>query len=118
MSKMTIHINNLQVMTIIGMNPIEREELQLIIINCKVVYNYSDNKFLDYSLIRDYLINTIQNKKFYKLEDAILCITHGIKMHFPIIHKIKIEIKKPHIFKDCHVSLKHTRWFKKCQKSQ
>ncbi|MBD5167161.1 MAG: dihydroneopterin aldolase [Helicobacter sp.] len=110
--EMAVKVRNLTFDTIIGLLPIEREKPQRVVVNCTLYYQCKSDVFIDYSLVKDYLITTIQRKQFKKLEEGVVFLTQGLKDLFPIIYRSEIEIIKPHIFDNCNVSLCLTQKFK------
>ncbi|MDE6978329.1 MAG: dihydroneopterin aldolase [Helicobacter sp.] len=110
--EMAVRIRDLTFDTIIGLLPIERENPQRVIVNCTLYYQCKNEIFIDYSLVKDYLITTIQRKQFKKLEEGVVFLTEGLKDLFPSIYCSEIEIIKPHIFDHCNVSLCLTQKFK------
>lgn len=109
--EMLVKVKNLTFDTIIGLLPIEREKPQRVIVNCVLYYQCSNEIFIDYSLVKDYLITTIQRKQFNKLEEGVVFLTQGLKDLFPSIERSEIEIIKPHIFDNCDVSVTLNRVF-------
>ncbi|RAX56831.1 hypothetical protein CCZ01_08210 [Helicobacter monodelphidis] len=102
---MLIKIQDLSFQTIIGLLPFEREVPQKVVIQCYLQYDYEEAIFLDYAIVREYLIRTMQKEKFKKLEDAIEFLIIGLKNLFPFIQSLFMEIQKPDIFMDCVVSV-------------
>jgi len=110
---LTIYIKNLTFKTIIGVLDFERVKKQRVIINLKATYDYRDNEFIDYVKLVKIIKKTMRQKKFKLLEDATSYITKKIIKKYPNIKKLKLEIIKPDILKDCQVSISKTFKVKK-----
>ena len=102
---MTIQIKNLTFNTIIGLLDFERVKKQRVIVNLKATYEYKDNEFIDYVKLVKIIKKTMKQKKFKLIEDAINYLIKIITNKYPNIKKLKLEIIKPDILKDCQVSL-------------
>ena len=102
---MTIKIKNLTFKTIIGVLKFERLKKQKVIINLKAKYIYKNNNYINYVELNQLIKNRLQQKKFELLEDAINDIISQIVTKYPTIKKLKLEITKPDILKDCQVSI-------------
>ncbi len=107
---MKVKIKNLSFKCIIGILKQERVKKQKVIINCSYIYEFKENtnneleKFIDYSKVAKDIEKTMKNKKFLLLETAILEISKKIEKKHKIT-KLKLEITKPNIIKNCQVSL-------------
>jgi dihydroneopterin aldolase len=101
----SIIIKNLEFETIIGVLDFEKITPQKVIINCKIKYKY-ENKYLDYAKVTEIIKDILTTKKFEVIEDSLNFICSYLKNEYPSIKKIKLEILKPNILKDCIVGAK------------
>jgi len=109
---MKIFIENLTIFTILGILEQERDNLQKVIIDVKIDYNFSKDNFLDYSLITKSIQDIMQEEQFLLIEDALEDITTALKQTFPTINKIKLKISKPNILGNCVVGAKIKKNFR------
>ncbi|TSA86581.1 dihydroneopterin aldolase [Helicobacter mehlei] len=96
---MTLLIENYQLDVLIGTMVSEQTTPQPILINLQVEYNYPhDHKGKDYLDYMD-LLEVVQNKfattQYQLLEQALEEITAWLKICFPAITHIDMEIRKP-----------------------
>ena len=101
---MKIHINDLSFKCIIGILDFERIKKQKVVINLSFEYDFSNDKFIDYSEVVDLIKQTMKKEKFQLIEDAILYLTKLLNQTYEI-KNLKLKISKPTILKDCIVSL-------------
>ncbi|RXJ87427.1 dihydroneopterin aldolase [Arcobacter sp. CECT 8985] len=101
---MKIKIEDLTFKCIIGILPFERKKEQSVIINCKIKYNFKNEKFIDYSKIAYDIEKIMKKRKFELIEDAIIYIKRHIYDNYNIT-KLKLSICKPHIISNCKVSV-------------
>jgi len=101
----SIVIKNLEFETIIGVLDFERVKAQKVIINSEIIYEYQ-NEYLDYAKVVEIIKNILQTKEFEIIEDSLNYICSYLKNEFLNIKKIKLEILKPDILKDCTVGAK------------
>ncbi|MCG3674832.1 dihydroneopterin aldolase [Aliarcobacter butzleri] len=101
---MKIDIENLEFKCIIGILDFERVKKQKVIINLSFEYDFSNDKFIDYSEVVDLIKETMKKEKFQLIEDAILYLTKLLNQTYEI-KNLKLKISKPTILKDCIVSL-------------
>jgi dihydroneopterin aldolase len=101
-----VNIENLTFDCIIGILPFEREQKQKVIINISFEYFYSDDgsNFIDYSEVALFVENTMIEKEFRLIEDAILFIRRELKSKYDI-ENLKVKISKPDILPNCIVSV-------------
>ncbi len=104
----TISLHNFTIHTIIGVLPKEREIPQEIIINIDIHYIYNES-ILDYAEIYHFILHIFQQNHFLHIEDALNFIQDSLLETFHNITHISICIKKPHILKNCIVSVESTR---------
>ncbi len=101
---MKIEISDLTFKCIIGILDFERVNKQKVIINVSFEYEFSENTFINYAEISQLIKKTMKEKKFLLLEDAILYFENLINNRYKI-NNLRIKISKPHILKNCIVSL-------------
>jgi dihydroneopterin aldolase len=101
---MKIEISDLTFKCIIGILDFERINKQKVIINVSFEYEFSENTFINYAEISQLIKKTMKEKKFLLLEDAILYFENLINDRYKI-NNLHIKISKPHILKNCIVSL-------------
>lgn len=110
---MTIFIKNLSFYAILGILEEERKKPQKIVVSAKITYNYTDTYFINYVQVSKLIKSTIMKGKFELIEEALEILLGKIKENFPKIDKIKLQISKPDILKDCEVGAKIKKNFKK-----
>jgi dihydroneopterin aldolase len=109
---MKIFVENLTIYAILGILEVERNNLQKVIIDVKIDYDFNKDNFLDYSLIVKSIQDTMQKDKYLLIEDALINITSTLKQKFPTINQIKLKISKPNILDNCTVGAKIKKNFK------
>ena len=102
---MTIHIETLTLNTIIGILEFERTSKQTVIAETKINYNYTENSFIDYSLVINKIETLLKIKKYALLEEAIEDIGKSILLEYPQIEYLYLKISKPNIIKNATVAL-------------
>jgi dihydroneopterin aldolase len=107
---MTIKIKDLEFETIIGILDFERTAEQKVRVNCSVEYDYY-RQFLDYALIAKHIETEMKAKKFELIEEALLSLKSSLKIAFPLINSLVLEISKPDILNNCEVSLSEVSIF-------
>ena len=105
---MTIHIEALTFDVIIGLLDFERERPQRVIIDLEALYEYSDNKFIDYADMVFLIQNELKEKRYELLEEALLGLKESLYSSYPQIQKLFLKISKPDILPECTVSLSKT----------
>jgi dihydroneopterin aldolase len=99
---MTIHIQSLQIETIIGILKHERTQKQKIILDCTIDY---EKGFIDYAKVVEFFQKTIQEKEFGLIEDALDFLGKNLFINYPNIKNMEIKIVKPEILKGCKVGV-------------
>ena len=102
---MTIHIEKLTVETIIGILDFERKIKQKVVIETKINYNYSNNHFIDYTMIIEEIEKCLYQKEYELLEEALDDISSVLLSNYSNIEYLYIKISKPDIIKNAIVSL-------------
>ena len=105
---MIIEIENLRFDTIIGILDFERVKKQQVIVNLKAKYKYKKGNFINYVDLSNIIKDSMNNKKFELLEDAIEYISNKIETKYPQIESLYLKITKPDILNDCKVSLSNS----------
>lgn len=101
---MKIEINKLTFKCIIGILDFERIKKQRVIVNISFEYEFSKDFFIDYAEVSTLIKNTMKEKQFLLLEDAILDLENILLNKYPI-KNLHIKISKPDILKNCVVTL-------------
>ncbi|MEA3492416.1 MAG: dihydroneopterin aldolase [Campylobacterota bacterium] len=104
---MTIHIESLQIDTIIGLLDFERKKEQRIFIDLEATYIYEKGIFINYADLATLIESQIKQAQYELLEEALLEIKESIITCYPSIESLKLKITKPDILKNCHVALSH-----------
>lgn len=101
-----VEIKELDFQTIIGILDFERITPQRVVIDTSFSYSYnSDSKdFVNYAEVASLVKNTMIEKKFELIEEAILYLEEQLSKTYPITN-ITIKIAKPDILDNCVVSV-------------
>jgi dihydroneopterin aldolase len=102
---MIIHIERLTVDTIIGILDFERTSKQTVIVETKINYNYTEESFIDYSIVINRIENLLKEREYMLLEDAIDDIGKSLISDYPQIISLYLKISKPNIIKNASVGL-------------
>jgi dihydroneopterin aldolase len=102
---MIIHIEDLTLDIIIGILDFERTSKQKVIVETKINYNYTENHFIDYTMVINMIENMLKEKKYKLLEDALKDMGDKIIVAFPQIISLYIKISKPDIITNASVAL-------------
>jgi dihydroneopterin aldolase len=102
---MKIYIENFEFETIIGILDFERNTSQKVEINLNLEYEFKQNMFINYVEIRDLIKKSMNEEKYFLIEEAINDISKKIKTEFPNINKLYLKISKPEILSDAKVSV-------------
>ena len=108
---MTIHVEDLKFQCIIGILDFERVQVQDVIINITIQYDYKD-EFINYVDVTDLVKSTMKNDKFLLIEDALSTLEKKLKEKFSLINTLNLKITKPSILPDCKVSVSSRTSFK------
>lgn len=101
---MKVYIEDFRFKCIIGILDFERRTPQDVIINLKLVYEFTTD-FINYSDVADVIKTTMQEKKFELIEDALITLFSLLKGKYPNISSLFIKITKPSILENCTVSV-------------
>jgi len=102
---MTIHIEKLEILAIIGILDFERITPQRVVIDAHIDYYYEENQFINYAEVISIIEAMIISKKYQLLEDALNDIQQKIIQRYSQILKLNIKISKPDIIKNATVAL-------------
>lgn len=102
---MTIFIESLEFKTIIGVLDFERTNPQRVIVDLELKYRYENGEFLNYADLCALIQESMHQKRFELLEDALLTLQKDICAQYPQIEFLKLKIAKPDILKNCTVAL-------------
>ena len=102
---MTIHIEELEIIAIIGILNFERIKTQPIMVDATIEYDYSENQFISYVEIINIIETMIINKKYMLLEDALSDIKLKILERYSQISRLNLKISKPNIIKNANVGV-------------
>ncbi len=105
---MTIHIEALTFLTIIGILNFERTTPQKVIVNAQIDYCYKKNSFINYAEIITLIENRFTQEKYELLEDALEDITDNIIKKYSETKQIHLKVTKPDIISNAEVSLSIT----------
>lgn len=83
---------NIETKIFLGILEKEKEEKNKISLHIK--YSIGENIFVDYSLIYEYCINIINERKWDTIEELIKYLYLSLKQEFPEIMKLKISLTK------------------------
>ncbi|MGN8448067.1 dihydroneopterin aldolase [Helicobacter pylori] len=94
-TKQGVHIHNLVFETILGILEFERLKPQKISVNLDLFYTELPNKaYLDYMEIQEIIQNTMQEKQYLLIEDALKDLSHVLKTHYKEITELYLKISK------------------------
>ena len=102
---MTIHIEKLEILAIIGILDFERITAQRVVVDVHIDYYYEENYFINYAEVISIIETMIVSKKYQLLEDSLNDIQQKILQRYSQIIKLTIKISKPDIIKNATVAL-------------
>ncbi len=102
---MTIHIEKLDILAIIGILDFERKRPQRVVVDVLIDYSYRDKQFINYVEIISIIETMIIDKKYLLLEDALLDIRDMLLDKYPQIINLNLKISKPDIIDNAIVAL-------------
>ena len=102
---MTIHIEKVEILAIIGILDFERIKKQRIVIDTRIEYTFQENQFINYAEVISIIETMIISKEYQLLEDAVMDIQEKILKKYSQINKLYIKISKPDIIKNANVAL-------------
>ncbi|WQT26239.1 FolB domain-containing protein [Helicobacter pylori] len=93
--KQGVHIHNLVFEAILGILEFERLKPQKISVNLDLFYTQLPNKaYLDYIKIQEIIQNTMQEKRYFLIEDALKDLSHVLKTRYKEISELFLKISK------------------------
>ncbi|WQS47157.1 FolB domain-containing protein [Helicobacter pylori] len=94
-TKQAVHIHNLVFETILGILEFERLKPQKISVNLDLFYTELPNKaYLDYMEIQEIIQNTMREKQYFLIEDALKDLSQILKMRYSEISELYLKISK------------------------
>ncbi|NHA93456.1 FolB domain-containing protein [Helicobacter pylori] len=94
-TKQAVHIHNLVFETILGILEFERLKPQKISVNLDLFYTQLPNKaYLDYMEIQEIIQNTMQEKQYLLIEDALKDLSQILKTRYSEISELFLKISK------------------------
>lgn len=94
-TKQGVHIHNLVFETILGILEFERLKPQKISVDLDLFYTELPSKaYLDYMEIQEIIQNTMQEKQYLLIEDALKDLSHILKTHYKEISELYLKISK------------------------
>ncbi|WRE00492.1 FolB domain-containing protein [Helicobacter pylori] len=94
-TKQAVHIHNFVFETILGILEFERLKPQKISVNLDLFYTELPNKaYLDYMEIQEIIQNTMREKQYLLIEDALKDLSHALKTRYSEISELYLKINK------------------------
>ncbi|WP_456451655.1 dihydroneopterin aldolase [Hydrogenimonas sp.] len=108
---MTIHLENLEFDTILGILETERTAPQRVRVDAAFTYRYTPEKFLDYAAVARSIQTIMVEERFELIEEALEALFGRLKTLYPQIETATIKICKPDILPNCRVCVEDSRSF-------
>ncbi|MCQ2811070.1 FolB domain-containing protein [Helicobacter pylori] len=94
-AKQGVHVHNFVFETILGILEFERLKPQKISVNLDLFYTQLPNKaYLDYMEIQEIIQNTMREKQYLLIEDALKDLSHVLKTRYEEISELFLKISK------------------------
>ncbi|WP_187914023.1 FolB domain-containing protein [Helicobacter pylori] len=94
-TKQGVHIHHLVFETILGILEFERLKPQKISVDLDLFYTELPNKaYLDYMEIQEIIQNTMQEKQYFLIEDALKDLSQILKTRYKEISELYLKISK------------------------
>ncbi|MGN8394826.1 FolB domain-containing protein [Helicobacter pylori] len=94
-TKQGVHIHNLVFETILGILEFERLKPQKISVDLDLFYTELSNKaYLDYMEIQEIIQNTMREKQYLLIEDALKDLSQILKTRYKEISELFLKISK------------------------
>ncbi|WP_131127009.1 FolB domain-containing protein [Helicobacter pylori] len=94
-TKQGVHIHNLVFETILGILEFERLKPQKISVDLDLFYTQLPSKaYLDYMEIQEIIQNTMREKQYLLIEDALKDLSHVLKTCYKEITELYLKISK------------------------
>ncbi len=94
---MKILLKRLSTMAIIGIYPHERTTPQEVIFSVELEYDFHTEAYIDYEELQNIIVETLHQKEFLLLEDAIVGIQQVLTNAYPNLKKMIISLCKSSI---------------------
>lgn len=105
-TKQAVHIHNLVFETILGILEFERLKPQKISVNVDLFYTELPNKaYLDYMEIQEIIQNTMREKQYLLIEDALKDLSQILKTRYKEISELFLKISKLEISPNSQVGV-------------
>ncbi|WP_121044920.1 FolB domain-containing protein [Helicobacter pylori] len=105
-TKQGVHIHNLVFETILGILEFERLKPQKISVNLDLFYTELSNKaYLDYMEIQEIIQNTMREKQYLLIEDALKDLSQILKTRYKEISELFLKISKLEISPNSQVEV-------------
>ncbi len=105
-TKQAVHIHNFVFETILGILEFERLKPQKISVDLDLFYTQLPNKaYLDYMEIQELIQNTMQEKQYLLIEDALKDLSHILKTCYKEISELYLKISKLEISPNSQVGV-------------
>jgi 7,8-dihydroneopterin aldolase/epimerase/oxygenase len=106
----TIHIEDLTLLCIIGILESERKQEQKLIVNLELDYEYKDT-YLDYAKLVELISEQLKVNRFELLEEALESLFQSIYQKYPNTKELFIKLAKPAILPSCSVGVSKRKQF-------
>ncbi len=94
-TKQGVHVHNLVFETILGILEFERLKPQKISVDLDLFYTQLPSKaYLDYMEIQEIIQNTMREKQYLLIEDALKDLSHALKTRYKEISELFLKISK------------------------
>ncbi|WQW00595.1 FolB domain-containing protein [Helicobacter pylori] len=94
-TKQAVHIHHLVFETILGILEFERLKPQKISVDLDLFYTeLPDKAYLDYMEIQEIIQNTMREKQYLLIEDALKDLSQILKTHYKEITELYLKISK------------------------
>ncbi|MGL2849129.1 FolB domain-containing protein [Helicobacter pylori] len=94
-TKQGVHVHNFVFETILGILEFERLKPQKISVDLDLFYTELPNKaYLDYMEIQEIIQNTMREKQYLLIEDALKDLSHALKTRYKEISELFLKISK------------------------
>ncbi|NHA64769.1 FolB domain-containing protein [Helicobacter pylori] len=94
-TKQGVHIHHLVFETILGILEFERLKPQKISVDLDLFYTQLPNKaYLDYMEIQEIIQNTMREKRYFLIEDALKDLSQILKTRYKEISELFLKISK------------------------
>ncbi|WRG59800.1 FolB domain-containing protein [Helicobacter pylori] len=105
-AKQGVHIHNFVFETILGILEFERLKPQKISVNLDLFYTQLPNKaYLDYMEIQEIIQNTMREKQYLLIEDALKDLSQILKTRYKEITELFLKISKLEISPNSQVGV-------------